>query len=216
MKLSKSISPFIHKRWPVIVPFIILFVAMGYLYSERYLFCFTKDISMCLQSKKYNSVSGEFIFRYPKDYPMSFKSGSEMVNQYNFDDEYVEWVNFSEEWYPNAGGERLGDVIVKKKTDFNSVKEYGDKRLSDFNSLPEQYKGTPPKIEYIKVGGEDAARISLEQQPSSFNPPSDNYVIIHNGHLYTISFDYNDYYHKLPIEYYNKAKEVILSTFSFN
>ena len=203
-------------RWVFLVPVVLVVIVLGFLYKEKYLNCFTKDFSMCVQSKKYNSASGEFTFRYPKDYPISFKSGSDMVNQYHFDDEYVEWVNFSEEWYPNAGGERLGDVIVSKKTDFNNIKEYGDKRLSDFNSLPERYKGTPPKIEYMKVGGIDAARISLAQQPSSFDPPSDNYVIIHNGHLYTISFDYNDYYHKLPIDYYNKAKEVLLSTFSFN
>jgi len=216
MKMTSSINKAKLNHWFILVPVIILVGVLGLLYKEMYLNCITKDFSMCIQSKKYNSASGEFIFRYPKDYPISFKSGSDMVSQYNFDDKYVEWVNFSEEWYPNAGGERLGDVIVNKKTDFNSVKEYGDKELSDFNSLPKQYKGTSPKIEYLKIGGEDAARISLAQQPSSFSPPSDNYIIIHNGHLYTISFDYNDYYHKLPIEYYNKAKEVILSTFSFN
>jgi len=188
----------------------------GFLYKESYLGCVIKDFSLCIKSKKYVSETGKFTFRYPNDYPISLKTGSELINQYNFDDTYVEWVNFSNEFYPNAGGDRLGSVVVEKNSPYQSVNQYGEKTISDFNKLPERYKGTPPKIEYLKIGGENAVRITTSQQPSSFNPPSDDYVLIHNGELYRIGFDYNDYYHKSSIEYYEKGKEIILSTFAFN
>lgn len=195
---------------------LLLLVVFSYLYKEKYLRCITKDFSLCITSKKYVSASSKFTFRYPKDYPITFKTGNEMVSQYNFDDKYVEWVNFSSEFYPNAGGNRLGSIIVEKNSSYQNVKQFGDKTLSDFNKLPEQYKGTPPKIEYLKIGGVNAVHITTDQQPSSFNPSSDEYVLIHEGELYRISFDYNSYYHELPSEYYTKGKNLILSTFSFN
>lgn len=199
-----------------LLPLLLLVVFFGFLYKEKYLNCLTKDFTLCISSKKYVSASGKFTFRYSKDYPITFKTGNEMVSQYRFDDKYVEWVNFSNEFYPNAGGDRLGSVIVEKNFSYQNVNQFGDKTLSDFNKLPKQYKGTQPKIEYLKVGGENTVRIATSQQPSSFSPPSDEYILVHKGESYRISFDYNDYYHKLPIEYYQKGKELILSTFAFN
>lgn len=204
------------KHKPLLFLFPLLVLALIFGYSEKYLCCITKDFLLCVKSKKYVSATGRFTFRYPNDYPISFKTGSDLVKQYNFDDEYIEWVNFSSEFYPGAGGERLGSVTVKKEAKFENVEEFASKTLSDFEALPEEYKGTPPKIEYLKVAGKDAVRISLNQQPSSFNPPSDDYIFIDNGELYRIGFDYNDYYHKLPVEYYQKGKEIILSTFTLD
>lgn len=213
--MSKIIKKYKLSFW-LLLPLLLLVITFGYLYREKYLSCMIGDFSFCIKSNKYISATGKFSFRYPQDYPLTFKTGVDLVNQYRFDDKYAEWVNFSSEFYPNAGGDRLGNIIVEKSSSYNSVKEFGNKTLADFNKLPERYKGTPPTIEYLKVGGEDAVRITTSQQPSSFNPPSDEYVLVHKGELYRISFDYNDYYHKLPIEYYQKGKELILSTFSFN
>ncbi len=190
-------------KWLLLLFVIIVVCVLVILYKKQYVNCMSGEFVMCIQSKKYVSSNKGFSFRYPKDYPISFKSGSE------------EWVNFSEVFYPNAGGERLGSVTVGEEAEFKNIKEYGNKELSDFEKLPERYKGTPPQIEYLDIGGEEAVRIFRNQQPASFDPPSDKYVIIRNGKIYKISFDYNDYYHKLPVEYYNNAKEVILSTFSF-
>lgn len=196
-------------------PLLLIILIFGYLYKESYLRCLTKDFSMCINSKKHVSLNNKFSFRYPKDYPLTFASEDDL-NKSGWNGKYAEWVNFSSEFYPNAGGDRLGSVIVEKSTSYQSVNQFGDNTLSDFNKLPEQYKGTPPKIEYLKVGGENAVRITTNQQPSSFNPPSDDYILVRNGELYRIGFDYNDYYHKLPIKYYQKGKELILSTFVFN
>lgn len=190
-----------------LLPLLLLVIAISYLYKEKYFNCISKDFSLCVNSKKYTSAGDKFIFRYPEDYPLTLRTGSDLVNQYHFDDKYVEWVNLSTEFYPNAGGDRLGSVIVKNTT-FKDVKEYVDKELGNLE--------VPPNIEYVKIDGKDAICTSLKQQPHSFNPPSYDCFIINEGLLYIISFDYNDYYHKLPVEYYEKARELILSTFSFN
>lgn len=200
----------------LLVPLFLLILALGLLYKEKYLNCLTSQFSMCISSKAYTSASNKFMFRYPNDYPVTFKTGSQMVSEYNFDDKYIEWVNFSNEFYPNAGGDRLGSVIVEKNSPYKSVEDYGNKITDDFNKLPEKLKGTPPHIEYVMVGGEKAVRVTTAQQPSSFTPPSDDYVVIHDGAVYNISFDYNDYYHKLPVQHYQQGKELILSTFTFN
>lgn len=198
------------------IPLLLLTAIFGFLYKEKYLNCIGKNFSVCITSRKYVSVNGKFSFRYPKDYPITFKSGSDLVSQYHFDDKYAEWVNFSNEFYSSAGGDRLGSIIVEKNSPYQSVNQFGDETLSNFNKLPERFKGTSPGIEYLKVGGENAVRVITSQQQSSFNPPSDDYILIYKGELYRIGFDYNDYYHKLPLEYYQKGKELILSTFVFN
>ncbi len=216
MYMSKIIKKNKASSLRLIVPLLLLVLFFGFLYKESYLNCVTNDFSLCVSSKKYVSKSGKFTFRYPKDYPITSKSGSEMVSQYNFDDKYVEWVNFSSDFYPNAGGDRLGSVIVWNNAPYSSIDEYGKKTLTDFNKLPEKFKGLPPKVEYLTTAGEKAVRITISQQPSSFNPPSDDYVLFHKGNLYNISFDYNAYYHKLPNQYYQNGKQLILSTFTFN
>jgi hypothetical protein len=190
-----------------LLPLLLLVIVFSYLYKEKYLSCISKDFSLCINSKKYTSVSNKFSFRYPKDYPLTFASEEDM-NKRGWSGRYAEWINFSTEFYPNAGGDRLGSVIIEKNTAFKDVKEYVDKELSYFE--------VPPNIEYLKISGQDAVCSSLKQQPHSFNSPSYGCYIVYQGQLYIIGFDYNDYYHKLPIRYYEQAREIILSTFSFN
>lgn len=195
---------------------LLLIVPLGFLYKEKYLNCIVKNFSLCITSKKYTSAKGQFSFRYPKDYPITFKTGDDLRRVFGFGDGYVEWVNFSSEFYPNAGGDRLGSIIVNRNNSYQSVKQFGDEELNNFNKLTEQYKGIPPKIkiEYLKLGGADSVRVSVGRL--DFNPPKDDYLLIHNGDLYRIGFNYNDYYHKQPLRYYEGAKEVILSTFTLN
>lgn len=198
----------------ILLPPLILVVIFAFFYKEKYLSCASKNISMCISSKKYTSINNKFSFRYPKDYPLTFASESDL-NKSGWNGKYSERVNFSKEYYSNAGGDRLGMISVEKSSPYQSVNQFGDETLNNFNKLPERLKGAAPKIEYLKVGGENAVRVVTGHQPSSFDNPSDDYVLVRNGVLYRISFDYDDYYHKLPIEYYQKGKELILSTFTF-
>lgn len=195
-------------RVSLLVSMLLMVAIFGYLYKERYLSCISQNFSLCLQSKKYTSADHKFMFRYPANYPLTSKTGDQMMKQYGFDDKYKEWVNFSSKFYPNAGGERLGSVIVTKNTPYKNVEEYVSKELGSFD--------VPPKIEYTKIGTKNAACSSLSQQPHSFSPPSYDCYVVDSGLLYAISFDYNVYYHKLPVEHYQEARQLILSTFSFN
>jgi len=190
------------------LPIAILVVNFSFLYKEKYLSCITKDFSLCINSKKYISSIRKFTFRYPNDYPVTFKTGDELKNEYGSDFDSLEWINFSNEFYPNAGGDRLGSIILEKNSTYKDIKEYTSKELSNSE--------ISPKIEYVKIGGKDAVCSSLKEQPHSFNLPSENCFVIYKGVLYLISFDYNVYYHKLPVEYYKKAKGLILSTFIIN
>lgn len=195
---------------------LLLILYLGFLYKEHYLNCVFVDFQLCITSKQYTSPDGSFTFRYLNDYPLTAKSGKELEKEYGFDDNYDKWINFSNEFYPNAGGDRLGSVIIDKNSPYENVEEYGKKILNDHNKLPEEFKETPPNVEYIKIGGKKAVRITTAEQSSSFNPTSDEYILIHDGKLYNISFYYNDYYHKLPIQHYQRGKELILSTFTLN
>lgn len=91
---------------------------------------------MCIKSKIYASENGQFSLRYPNDYPLDFRTGSDLVNQYNFDEKHAQWASFSGEFYLNAGGGRLGSIIVEKNTSYRNVKEFEDKTIDNFNKLP--------------------------------------------------------------------------------
>jgi len=192
----------------LLLPLLFIAAAFGYLHKERYLACITQNLSLCLQSKKYVSSNGKFIFRYPADYPITFKTGDQLISEYHYDDKFDEWVNFSNEFYPNAGGERLGSIIVTKHTPYNDIREYVSKELNNYE--------VSPKFNYVNIGGKNAVCFSLKQQPHSFTTPSYNCYIVDNTLLYRISFDYNDYHHKLSMEYYQTAQQLILSTLKFN
>lgn len=186
-----------------------------FLYKEKYLNCLSIEPVACMKSTEYISPTKQFTFRYPIGYPLAYRAGDELMKQYLYDDKFDEWINFSSEFYNNAGGNRLGSIIVTKDTDFKSLQEYTDKTQEDFDKLSDSLKGVSPQIEFVKISGRDAVRITTSQQPSSFTPSSDQYVLIENGKLYTISFDFNDYYHKKPFQYYENSKKIILSTFTF-
>lgn len=190
------------------LPVFLLGIIFGYLYSKRYVPCLTKDVLLCIKSDTYKSSAGRFNFRYPHDYPISFKTGSELSVEYAFDDTYVEWVTFTGKFYPNAGGDTLGSLIVKKNTSHQNLNEYVKKEVSGFKN--------PPEITSTTIGGEDAACIALSRQPNSFAGASYNCYVVHEDNLYRFEFDYNERLHTLPAQYYVHAREIILATFSFH
>lgn len=186
--------------------FLLLVSVLGYLYKEKFLNCLTKNFSMCIGSRKYTSVNKKFSFRYVKGYPLTYASEEEM-NKSGWDGRYTEMVNFSTEFYLNAGGDRLGFVTVEKDVHFKDVREYIAGELSSYK--------VPPEVEYTKIDNKDAVCLLLKRQPNSFSFPSYGCYVLYQGQLYRIEFIYNDYYHKLPTQYYEQAREIILSTFSF-
>lgn len=202
----------IFKGWLLFIG-IILIILFIFLYQQKYLNCLSIDFIACVRSLQYKSYTGQFSFRYPYTYPLIVRKG-EQIEQ--LDGNYDEFINFSTEFYHTAGGERLGSLRVTKKTEFASVQEYADKVKSDFDSPLVRAKVGPPKIISVKIGGRNAVRMTSSGNPSNFGLPRDEYAFIENGKLYSISFDYNAYYHKQPFEYYDNSKKIILSTFTFN
>lgn len=191
----------------LLIPLLLILVLVC-LFKEQYLNCMTKDFFLCIKSKKYVSSVRRFAFRYPNDYPITYKTGDELKTQYLSDFNSIEWVNFSSEFYPEAGGNRLGSIIVEKNTPYKNIKEYANKELSNFE--------VPMKIEFVKIDGKDAVCSSLKPQIYTFTIQRDTCYLFYKKELYQIAFDYDDYYHKFPVEDYKKAKELILSTFTLN
>lgn len=194
----------IQTKFVIIIFLTLLFflaVFIWYLAEKKYLACATQNLSLCFRSKQYLSATGQFSFRYPEDYPLSFKTGAQLIDQYHYDDKYAEWVNFSSDFYPNAGGERLGSIIVEENTPYQNIKEFATEKLNDYSPSS------------VNIGGQDGVCTDI---PQFFSLPSYTCFVIDRHHLYQISFDYNNYYHQLPIEYYQSARQLILATFTFN
>lgn len=189
----------------------VFLLSFGYLYQEKYLKCLTKDFSFCINSKRYESANGRFSLRYPKEYPLAFKTGDELVSRYHLEGKYTEIISFSREFISTTKSDKFGTISVEKKTSYQNIKEYGDKVLDDHNKLPEQLRSLvpSPRIEYLNIGGEKAVHVTT-------SPILDTYVFIHEGELYEIIEYKDNYSHKFPSEYYQKGKELILSTFTFN
>lgn len=189
-----------------LVPLGIASLLVLYLVLNGYHRCLRFGVDFCISSKMYRSKALGFSFRYPADYPMSVATQPELDRK-GWQGKWAEWVNFSETFYPNAGGERLGSVIVANDAPYTSVRDFAAKELIGYR--------VPPTVKYRSVGGEDAVCWDLAQQPSSFTPPSYDCAVIHGGKLYRIGFDYNSSYHHKTKEYYRVGRELILSTFSF-
>jgi len=185
---------------------------MAYLYQEKYLACLPVSPIECLRSKKYESAIGKFTFRYPRGYPISFHADGGFP--YSFDAQGIlEFVNFSEKFYPNAGGKRLGSVVLElKDIKYKDIFDIAEKEMATYEALPK--KGKPPQFEFLKIAGQDAVHVLGSPQPYIISPLLDGSFFIHDNILYTIEFNYREDYHKLPIEYYNMGREMVLSTFT--
>src|SRR5690349_5290294 len=119
------------KKFGVLSIFLLLLATLlifVYLKKENYLNCLKIDLQMCLTSRMYVSSNG-FNFRFPKDFPVSYIEKDKLSKIYGIT-KYEEWINFSDEFYPNAGGDRLGSVIVTLNSESLDLEKYKQKVLS--------------------------------------------------------------------------------------
>jgi len=65
-------------------------LVLVYLFKEQYLNCITKDFFLCIKSKKHVSPVRKFTFRYPNDYPITYKTGNDLKIQYLSDFNSIE------------------------------------------------------------------------------------------------------------------------------
>lgn len=199
------------KKVRYIVLFISVFLLLGisislFLYQERYFECITIDVIRCLQSKKYESVDGTFVFRYPNGYPLSYITRNELISKYKSFEEYDERINFSKEFYPNAGGPNLGAIDVRNDVQSKDIKDYVTNVLD--------VERSQQKFHYTTLGGKEAACSELLSHPSSFGAADYRCYVIANDKLYTVMFFYGGYDNDMPREYYKLGPQFILSTLS--
>ena len=145
----------------------------------------------------FTSERAKFSFEHPISWPVT-PASDEQLKENNQDfidgkwiqtDNEIENIDFQEEWVRNAGGPRLGFIIVQK-TNYKNLKEYVDEiskeKVVDMFVKGRSQKVTikPPKIEYLKIGGEDAISLTDTNDFATFTRETIDYQLIRNGWLY--------------------------------
>jgi hypothetical protein len=197
------------KLQPIKILFLILIVAMLVIASKYVWLPIFKNTSFYNQARKYyynntwvtsTSQRAKFSFKHPINWPVSYAS-DEQLKQNNIDlidgklvqtDNEIENIDFEEKWIRNAGGPRLGYIIVEK-TNYKNLEEYIDdvskeKVVEMFvRGKNEKVTFKPPKIEYLKIGGVDAIGLTDTNNFATFSSAATDYRLIRNGWLYTFT-----------------------------
>src|SRR3989344_1478499 len=139
----------------------------------------------------FKSERVKFSFKHPKSWPVSVVDFEAKNGMYKRLAErgIIEYVDFEEEFSSQAGGPSLGFIIIEK-TNYKNLKEYVDE-LSKEEVVDMWVKGRtekvtikPPKIEYLKIDGEDAISITDTNNFATFTRNTKDYQLIRNGLLY--------------------------------
>lgn len=140
----------------------------------------------------FTSDRAKFSFKHPISWPVVAASDQDVKEDNTFDTgeaTEIENIDFEEQWVRNAGGPRLGFIIVQK-TNYKTLKDYVDE-LSKEKVVDMYIKGTtqkvtikPPKIEYLKIGGSDAISVADTNTYATFTNETADYRLIKNGWLY--------------------------------
>lgn len=220
-KKKKNISLKNPLYFILIFPFLAVLINIVWFFEGGYWRCISTAPTLCITSKIFVSPDRLYSFRYPEDYPMSSKTADELKQTYHSDFGTVERVEFTKDFYPNAGGDRLGSVSVKN-TKYQNFQDFYDhyfglKQTPSINNVDPGMVVPPKQEDYYTttIAGEKALCENIPQNVNSFNPPEDTCQIFHSGKIYQISFYYNDYYHTLPKSHYEAGRKIILSTFRF-
>lgn len=145
----------------------------------------------------YTSKNAKFSFKHPLSWPVSRNPFLEYkdknrIKPFSKDEETIEDINFNEEWYPNAGGPRLGYIKIEKIDGVDNLDDYIRKEEFLVEKHVEIYrKGNivtipPSKIEYTKIGGYNAIKITPGHDGlAHFSNNTADYRVIRNGLLYS-------------------------------
>lgn len=180
-----------------------------------------KSNDYCAASKVYRSESGKFYFCYPKNYPISYKTGDDLIREYNYKyKKYSEWIQFRNKFMiTNKGDDQsdnLADITVEKTTEFRNFKQYKEKITNEYNIISLNYRPIPPQYESVRVAGIDTLHALVKKNQTGFDIPDDTYLFFYDGDTYIIEFHYKNQNDKKSMQNYIHAKDVILSTFHIN
>jgi hypothetical protein len=145
----------------------------------------------------FTSERAKFSFQHPLNWPVTAASDEQLKEnnrdfvggRYVINNNEIENIDFQEEWVRNAGGSRLGYIVVEK-TKYKNLKDYVVE-LSKERVVEMYVKGIiqkvtikPPKIEYLEIGGVDAISVTDSNSFGRFNNEEADYRFIKNGWLY--------------------------------
>lgn len=140
----------------------------------------------------FTSDRAKFSFKHPISWPVVAASDQDVKEDNTFDTgeaTEIENIDFEEQWVRNAGGPRLGFIVVQK-TNYKTLKDYIDE-LSKEKVVDMYIKGTtqkvtikPPKIEGLKIGGVNAISVTDTNSFATFTSETSDYRLIKNGWLY--------------------------------
>ncbi len=190
----------------------LILILLGLFFYERRN-CLSVDFLMCLSSKSYESKTADLSFRYPSFFPFA-QPNSDLKWKQAHDDGRVDIMDFSSEFYFNAGGDRLGWIEVGS-SDFSNIDEYEKDLLKPQTIFAKgvEVPVPPPHIERVTIGNNiKALSINPDATLALLARNKETYVFFKNGLKYTISFNYDPYHHKLPEERYLKGFDLVIST----
>lgn len=146
----------------------------------------------------YTSKNAKFSFNHPLNWPVTRSPFLEYkdknrIKPFSSSEGNIEDLVFNEEWYPNAGGPKLGFVKVEKIPGINSLNDYLKKEeLLEDRWVDMFIKGAvqkvflpAPKLEYLKINGIDAVKITLKQGGlARFSVTTADYRLFRDGFIY--------------------------------
>lgn len=146
----------------------------------------------------YTSKNAKFSFKHPLSWPVSRNplleyKDKNRIYPFSKDEGKIEDIDFNEEWYANAGGPRLGLIKVVKTDGVNNLEDYIKRKEFLVEKHVEMYiKGRtqmvtipPSKIEYFKIGGEDAINVTPGYDGlARLSNNTADYIVIRDGLLY--------------------------------
>jgi hypothetical protein len=157
-----------------------------------------------LEWRTVTSERARLSFKYPSTWPLDFESEEELKKEQSFygensPDYYlypIEFIDFTEKWYRNAGGERYGFISVGKQRNVTTLDDYvkfidnPEEVLEDLvKGVPIKYKNPRPKIKYSVIGGEVAVTEYPQGDFARLDSPNDdlNFIVVKNGLIYRFS-----------------------------
>ena len=189
-KENKLLSSYLTAALLLVV--ILLLIGTGYLMQP---FIKNTELYKNYQINKeitFVSKRANFSFKHPNWWPVSvvdFETKNRMYAYLAEEDGVIEYVDFEEEFHSQAGWPTLGFIIVEKSK-YKNLKEYVDE-LSKEKVVDMYVKGAtqkvtihPPKIKYLKIGGEDTIGVTDTNQFASFTRETADYRLIRKGWLY--------------------------------
>lgn len=193
---------------PILIVFVVLFILLiGFKYGD----CLDYGIRICLTAREYKNSDLPLSFKYPSFFPLS-----------EFDEEWeieqarksgrIGFIEFSQEAYFDAGGDRLGKIIVSTTSGTTSIDDLA-KDLSIPKEVTPGYIPKLPKLEKVTIGNNiNALKISDVDERHMLSDPGTEYIFFKDGLKYSITFYYNEYHHKRPKSDYEKGFQFILDS----